>query len=171
MDNKFSWNFGVVVYKCTVSVFPLIETLIDRSSALQSDGQDEEPTERKHVDVGARQVHEQTILDAGNSTELSPDRILHAPAHIACVGRAQDMYQKWLDGDDDVVHIAEDQDPFWEPTEDVLIGTGNIFLQSLAYALDFDDHITIADYKVADVTSTSHVVYSTNVLSVPLAGH
>ena len=61
----------------------------------------------------------------------------------------QDMYQKWLDGDeDDVDNTPQEEDPFWEPTEDVLIGTGNIFLQSLAYALDFDDNITISDYKV-----------------------
>ena len=58
------------------------------------------------------------------------------------------MYQKFLDGDEDVEDISEEEDPFWEPTEDVLIGTGAIFLQSLAYALDFDDNITISDYKV-----------------------
>lgn len=62
--------------------------------------------------------------------------------------RLQDLYQKWLDGSDGVESISQDEDPFWEPTEDVLIGTGAIFLQSLAYALDFDDNITISDYKV-----------------------
>ena len=46
----------------------------------------------------------------------------------------QDMYQKFLDGDDDDDdddELPEEQDPFWEPNEDVLIGTANVFLQSL----------------------------------------
>ena len=39
-------------------------------------------------------------------------------------------------------------DPFWEPPEDLLVGTANVFLQSLAYALDFDDKLSVTDYKV-----------------------
>ena len=31
------------------------------------------------------------------------------------------MYQGWLDGED-VSKTKEEDDPFWEPTEDVLIG-------------------------------------------------
>ena len=57
------------------------------------------------------------------------------------------MYQKWLDGDESVAKIPKEEDPFWEPTEDVLIGTANVFLQSLAYGLDFDDKLGISDYK------------------------
>lgn len=58
----------------------------------------------------------------------------------------QDLYQKFLDGED-VSKVPKEKDPFWEPTEDVLIGSANVFLQSLSYALDFDDKITITDYK------------------------
>ena len=58
----------------------------------------------------------------------------------------QEMYQKFLDGED-ISKIPKEKDPFWEPTEDVLIGSANVFLQSLSYALDFDDKITITDYK------------------------
>ncbi|KAK3085516.1 hypothetical protein FSP39_004469 [Pinctada imbricata] len=58
----------------------------------------------------------------------------------------QELYQKFLDGED-VSRIPKEEDPFWEPTEDVLIGTANVFLQSLAYALDFDDNLMITDYK------------------------
>jgi hypothetical protein len=43
--------------------------------------------------------------------------------------------------------LPKEEDPFWEPTEDVLIGTSNVFLQSLSYALDFDDRLAITDYK------------------------
>ncbi|XP_061166469.1 kinesin-like protein KIF28 isoform X2 [Saccostrea echinata] len=58
----------------------------------------------------------------------------------------QELYQKFLDGED-VSHIPKEQDPFWEPTEDVLIGTSNLFLQSLSYCLDFEDTLNISDYK------------------------
>ena len=59
----------------------------------------------------------------------------------------QDIYQRFLDGDESVGSIPKEEDPFWEPTEDVLIGSANVFLQSLGYALDFDDKLTITDYK------------------------
>lgn len=52
-----------------------------------------------------------------------------------------------MDGED-VKKIKKDDDPFWEPPEDVLIGTANVFLQSLSYALDFDDKLAVTDYKV-----------------------
>ncbi|XP_062573408.1 kinesin-like protein KIF28 isoform X5 [Saccostrea cucullata] len=58
----------------------------------------------------------------------------------------QELYQKFLDGED-VSHIPKEQDPFWEPTEDVLVGTSNLFLQSLSYCLDFEDTLNISDYK------------------------
>lgn len=44
--------------------------------------------------------------------------------------------------------LPKEEDPFWEPPEDVLIGTANVFLQSLSFALDFDDKLSITDYKV-----------------------
>ncbi|XP_071172322.1 kinesin-like protein KIF28 isoform X26 [Mytilus edulis] len=58
----------------------------------------------------------------------------------------QELYQRFLDGED-VSKVPKEEDPFWEPTEDVLIGTANVFLQSLCYALDFDDKVLITDYK------------------------
>ncbi|XP_071088999.1 kinesin-like protein KIF28 isoform X1 [Haliotis cracherodii] len=61
----------------------------------------------------------------------------------------QEMYQRYLDGED-VSHIKKEDDPFWEPTEDVLIGTANVFLQSLAFGLDFDDKVVITDYKAQE---------------------
>nr|XP_054748335.1 kinesin-like protein KIF28 isoform X2 [Lytechinus pictus] len=62
----------------------------------------------------------------------------------------QDLYQRYLDGDDDVLSLPKEEDPFWEPPEDVLIGSANVFLQSLSYALDFDDKVTITDFKGAE---------------------
>ena len=53
-----------------------------------------------------------------------------------------------MDGDAALANIPREEDPFWEPPEDILVGTANVFLQSLAYALDFDDKLSVTDYKV-----------------------
>ncbi|EDO35613.1 predicted protein [Nematostella vectensis] len=63
----------------------------------------------------------------------------------------QEMYQKFMDSED--INVPKEEDPFWEPPEDVLIGTANVFLQSLAYALDFDDKLTATDYKGSEEAS------------------
>jgi|SRR6218665_334117 len=52
-----------------------------------------------------------------------------------------------LEGDIDIQQIPLEEDPFWEPVEDALIGTASIFLQSLSYVLDFEDHLTITNFK------------------------
>jgi pSer/pThr/pTyr-binding forkhead associated (FHA) protein len=59
----------------------------------------------------------------------------------------QDLYERFLDNPEEVASIKPEDDPFWEPVEDVLIGTANIFLQSLSYGLDFDDKVPVRDYK------------------------
>ncbi|CAF1186858.1 unnamed protein product [Rotaria sordida] len=59
----------------------------------------------------------------------------------------KEHYQKFLDGEEEILYIAKDDDPFWEPIEDTLLGTATAFLQSLAYSLDFADEICIVDYK------------------------
>lgn len=64
----------------------------------------------------------------------------------------QDLYQRHLDGED-VGSLPKEEDPFWEPPEDVLIGTANVFLQSLSFALDFDDKLSITDYKGEEVAT------------------
>ncbi|KAH9515666.1 Kinesin-like protein kif28p [Bulinus truncatus] len=58
----------------------------------------------------------------------------------------QEMYQKYQEGEN-IALIPKEKDPFWEPTEDALIGTANVFLQSLSYALEFDDELSITDHK------------------------
>nr|XP_026689448.1 kinesin-like protein KIF28P isoform X4 [Ciona intestinalis] len=59
----------------------------------------------------------------------------------------QELYQQYIDGDDSYKNIEQDKDPFFDPPEDVMLGTANVFLQSLSYALDFDDKLAITDYK------------------------
>jgi len=58
----------------------------------------------------------------------------------------QELYQQYLDGDDQHER-SEENDPFYDPPEDVIVGTANVFLQSLSYALDFEDKLAITDYK------------------------
>lgn len=58
------------------------------------------------------------------------------------------MYQKFVDGDDSYLTMKKEEDPFYDPPQDYLIGSANTFLQSLSYALDFDDRLPITDYKV-----------------------
>uniref|UniRef100_H2ZMC6 Kinesin-like protein n=1 Tax=Ciona savignyi TaxID=51511 RepID=H2ZMC6_CIOSA len=62
----------------------------------------------------------------------------------------QEMYQQYIDGDDSFKEIEQDKDPFFDPPEDVMLGTANVFLQSLSYLLDFDDRLAITDYKGLD---------------------
>ena len=63
----------------------------------------------------------------------------------------QELYQKYVDGDDEYKKIKPEDDPFYDPPEDVIVGTANVFLQSLSYALDFDDKLAITDYKVSPI--------------------
>lgn len=76
----------------------------------------------------------------------------------------QEMYQKFIDGED-VSKIPKEQDPFWEDIEDVLIGTANLFLQSLAFSLDFDDKLTVTDYKVRNIYVDNNEMAQENFLA------
>lgn len=59
-----------------------------------------------------------------------------------------DLYQKFLDGEEFILRLKKEDDPFWEAAEDLFIGLSNFFLQSLAYCMDFEDKTYISDYKV-----------------------
>ena len=60
----------------------------------------------------------------------------------------QELYQQYIDGDNSYKDLDEDKDPFFDPPEDLMVGSANVFLQSLSYALDFEDKLVITDYKV-----------------------
>ena len=55
---------------------------------------------------------------------------------------------RYLDGEDLVLRLKKEDDPFWEPVEDLFLGLGNFFLQKLSYRMDFEDKCYITDYKV-----------------------
>ena len=65
----------------------------------------------------------------------------------------QDHYQKYMDGEDDVLFISKEQDPFWDPPEDLFCGLGVLFLQSLAYRMDFEDKVYIYEFQVSISTN------------------
>ena len=77
------------------------------------------------------------------------------------------MYSRWQEGDDPNEPPegtpAEERhpqfwDPFWEPPEPALVATASVFLQSLAYRLDFrDDTLVLSDYRG---TFRSELLYS-----------
>ncbi|KAK2149668.1 hypothetical protein LSH36_442g01044 [Paralvinella palmiformis] len=86
---------------------------------------------------------------SGLTSEKKSMGFLHisSSAEITIAVATDDLYQRYLDGDKTVLKIPKDEDPFWEPPEDMLIGTCNVFLQSLSYALDFDDRLAVTDFK------------------------
>ncbi|VDN11338.1 unnamed protein product [Dibothriocephalus latus] len=47
--------------------------------------------------------------------------------------------------------IMQEDDPFWEPLESLLVGFVPVFLQSLAYGLDFNDRLQISDLDGAAI--------------------
>jgi kinesin family protein 1 len=61
----------------------------------------------------------------------------------------QDHYQKYLEGEEMILRLKKEDDPFWEPAEEIFIGLSNFFLQSLVYCIDFEDKAFISDCKVA----------------------
>lgn len=63
----------------------------------------------------------------------------------------QDIYQKYLEGDEAILRLKQFLDPFWDPVEDLFIGVSNIFLQSLGYNMDFEDKSFITNYKGEEI--------------------
>lgn len=49
-----------------------------------------------------------------------------------------------------MLRLKKEDDPFWEPVEDLFVGLGNFFIQNLSYRMDFEDKCYISDYKVKD---------------------
>ncbi|XP_055003471.1 kinesin-like protein KIF28 [Sorex araneus] len=51
----------------------------------------------------------------------------------------EELYQRFLDGEDS--HIAQEDDPFWDPVEAVHLGSAHVWLQSLAYCMKLEDQV------------------------------
>ncbi|XP_076100625.1 kinesin-like protein KIF28 isoform X4 [Mytilus galloprovincialis] len=55
-----------------------------------------------------------------------------------------EMYVRWIDGEN--VIVKRDKDPFWDPVEDIFLGSAHILLQSLSYCVEIDEHFTLHNY-------------------------
>uniref|UniRef100_A0A8C2VXS7 Kinesin-like protein n=1 Tax=Chinchilla lanigera TaxID=34839 RepID=A0A8C2VXS7_CHILA len=51
----------------------------------------------------------------------------------------EELYQHFLDGEDS--HVAQEDDPFWDPAEVIHLGSAHVWLQSLAYCMKFEDQV------------------------------
>ncbi|XP_030158568.1 kinesin-like protein KIF28P [Lynx canadensis] len=51
----------------------------------------------------------------------------------------EELYQRFLDGEDS--HVAQEDDPFWDPVEVVHLGSAHIWLQSLAYSIKLEEQV------------------------------
>lgn len=57
----------------------------------------------------------------------------------------QELYQDWVDGNP--IDNDPEKDPFWDPPEDFFLGSVYVYLQSLAYAIDIDETMSITNYQ------------------------
>ncbi|KAJ6664741.1 hypothetical protein lerEdw1_006314, partial [Lerista edwardsae] len=53
----------------------------------------------------------------------------------------EELYQRFLDGDD--VLVDKESDPFWDPVEVIHLGSAHIWLQSLAYCMKLEEQMEI----------------------------
>ncbi|XP_054432750.1 kinesin-like protein KIF28P [Pteronotus mesoamericanus] len=55
----------------------------------------------------------------------------------------EELYQRFLDGEDS--HVAQEDDPFWDPVEAVHLGSAHVWLQPLAYGLGLEEQVEFLD--------------------------
>ncbi|XP_036925413.1 kinesin-like protein KIF28P [Sturnira hondurensis] len=51
----------------------------------------------------------------------------------------EELYQRFLDGEDS--HVAQEDDPFWDPVEAVHLGSAHVWLQPLAYRMELEEQV------------------------------
>ncbi|XP_022088583.1 kinesin-like protein KIF28P [Acanthaster planci] len=54
----------------------------------------------------------------------------------------KDLYQKFQESDGDTI-VQQAADPFWDPVEDILLGTCHVWLMSLAYLMGVNDEFEV----------------------------
>ncbi|KAK2159394.1 hypothetical protein LSH36_154g12000 [Paralvinella palmiformis] len=61
----------------------------------------------------------------------------------------EEMYMRWLEGED--VKIDKTKDPFWDPVEDIYLGSCHVWLNNVAYCMDSEDYMDIRDHHGKEV--------------------
>ncbi|XP_070571376.1 kinesin-like protein KIF28P isoform X2 [Ptychodera flava] len=59
----------------------------------------------------------------------------------------EELYQKAIDDEINITTIGKTHDPFWDPIEDIFVGSAHVWLQSLAYLMGLDDQIEVQNYS------------------------
>ncbi|XP_050405735.1 kinesin-like protein KIF28P [Patella vulgata] len=54
------------------------------------------------------------------------------------------MYSEWSDSGQ--VKVSKKNDPFWDPVEDVFLGSCHVWLQPVAYRVEVDEHFAVHNY-------------------------
>eukprot|EP00049_Salpingoeca_infusionum_P002074 m.53616 g.53616 ORF g.53616 m.53616 type:complete len:1064 (+) comp11374_c1_seq1:292-3483(+) len=61
----------------------------------------------------------------------------------------QSWYNDYLTGQD--LSTNQEDDPFWDPPEDVFVGSSLVYLQPLAYGVNVDEEMPVCDYRGVSV--------------------
>nr|XP_039259783.1 kinesin-like protein KIF28P isoform X1 [Styela clava] len=59
----------------------------------------------------------------------------------------EELYNNFTENPESVNDIAHEDDPFWDPVEDVYLGCAHAWLHSLAYCMPLDDQIAILNHS------------------------
>ncbi|XP_066281577.1 kinesin-like protein KIF28P [Branchiostoma lanceolatum] len=57
----------------------------------------------------------------------------------------EELYQQYME--EGKLDVEQANDPFWDPVEDVFLGSAHIWLQSLAYRIQIDEQIEVHNYQ------------------------
>lgn len=59
----------------------------------------------------------------------------------------EEQYQKFIDNPNYVDSLAKEDDPFWDPVEDIYLGCSHAWLHSLAYRMPLEEQIAILSHS------------------------
>ncbi|XP_057378672.1 kinesin-like protein KIF1A [Daphnia carinata] len=105
------------------------------------------------IDPGGKTVPNQIYikmknLDHGTDYIWSKEKFLTRFDYMKEMYRQHQMGINGEEDDNDDLHITDERDPFSEPSDAVvIIGMARIFLQSLAYLVELQEHIPVADLR------------------------
>ncbi|KAI8505417.1 organelle transport along microtubule, partial [Branchiostoma belcheri] len=57
----------------------------------------------------------------------------------------EELYQQYME--EGKLDVEQANDPFWDPVEDVFLGSAHVWLQSLAYRIQVDEQIEVHNYQ------------------------
>eukprot|EP01137_Pigoraptor_chileana_P032713 Opistho-2@22532 len=58
----------------------------------------------------------------------------------------QEMWQQYIETCEQP-SVEESKDPFWDPPEDIFLGSAHVYLQSLGYMIDMNESLAVTNYQ------------------------